>query len=368
MARVGGAEVNGSARLSSLSLVIIAAILFLIAMHLAATVFMPLAFALFIVALAAPLQRWLDPRVGRGISLVLTVIAVLFVVGAFASVVGWSVGRIGAWALSHLSAIEKVYLVTQAVLAERGLELAQILPARFDPMWVISPVLGIIQQTRAIGGFLLLVFVFAVLGLAELDGTSRRVKRIEAEQPWLRLSELGSGLSRDYGRYMGVRFVVSVVDGILCYAFFHLVGLEEPAAWAVLIFAFNFIPFIGPLIAAVGIAIFTAAQFGSLSMVLLLVVATVGINFILGSFIEPLVAGSTLSMSAVLVLLSVFLWGLIWGIPGAFLGVQISIVVLAVLRMSPDTAWLAELLSSGGERALAVPGPAESGAGEPGGR
>jgi predicted PurR-regulated permease PerM len=147
---------------------------------------------------------------------------------------------------------------------------------------------------------------------------------------------------------MKVRLIVSIVDALICYIFFRLIGLDEPLAWAILVGTLNFIPFIGPLIVAVFLGIFAAAQFGSLWMVLLAVGGTTAINFVLGSYIEPLIAGSTLSMSAVLVLFSVFFWAIIWGIPGAFIGVQIMIVVLAVLRVVPSAAWIAELFSGDG--------------------
>ncbi len=122
----------------------------------------------------------------------------------------------------------------------------------------------------------------------------------------------------------------------------------EPLAWAILVGTLNFVPFIGPLIVAVFLGVFAAAQFGSLWMVLLAVGGTTAINFVLGSYIEPLIAGSALSMSAVLVLFSVFFWAIIWGIPGAFIGVQIMIVVLAILRVVPSAAWIAELFSGDG--------------------
>ena len=88
--------------------------------------------------------------------------------------------------------------------------------------------------------------------------------------------------------------------------------------------------------------------FGALPVmgsVFLAVGGTTAINFVLGSYIEPLMAGSALSMSPVLVLFAVFFWAVIWGIPGAFIGVQIMIVTLAVLRVMPSASWIAELFS-----------------------
>jgi predicted PurR-regulated permease PerM len=332
-------------RLRSLPLIVIALVAAGFALWAGQVVFMPVFFALFAIGLTAPAMHWLQPRTGRLLAIMLSVLLAILVVGLFVLIMAWSVGRIGAWALDNLGRLQNVYVSVDAWLNEFDIGMAYLLPDQFDPAWVISPVLGAFNQFGSIANFLLLVFVFVTLGLTELDGTARRLARIEATRPALRIRAVAGKASADFGRYMGVRLLVSLIDGVLCYLFFRVVGLEEPAAWAALVFALNFVPFIGPLIAAIAIGFFSAAQFGDLGMVALLVGVTTLINFGMGSFVEPLVAGSRLKMSAFLVLFSVFLWYLIWGIAGAFIGVQITIVTLIALREIPETAWLADLLS-----------------------
>jgi len=70
------------------------------------------------------------------------------------------------------------------------------------------------------------------------------------------------------------------------------------------------------------------------------------VQFIVGSYIEPRVAGAALSISPVLILLSVFLWANLWGAFGAFIGVPISIAVLTFCSLHPSWRWLAELLGT----------------------
>jgi predicted PurR-regulated permease PerM len=63
---------------------------------------------------------------------------------------------------------------------------------------------------------------------------------------------------------------------------------------------------------------------------------------ITGSYIEPRIAGATLSISPFVVLFAVFFWSFLWGIPGAFIGVPIMITVC---DESETAQWLAALLS-----------------------
>jgi predicted PurR-regulated permease PerM len=314
-------------------------------------VFEPLAFALFIIALSAPLLFRLQPHIGKIPALVLTVLVAIAVVLAFVAVLLWGATQVAGWVVANLPRFEQVYRDAIASLDAMGVPWELLAPVRFDPRWILGPIGSFIGQAQLISGFVLLIFVFVVLGLTELEGTARRLVRIESTRPQLRISQVVRDVARKFGLYMKVRLVVSLIDAVICYLFFRLIGLDEPLAWAILVGTMNFIPFIGPLLIAIFLGFFAAAQFASLGMVALAVGGTTAINFVLGSYIEPLMAGSALSMSAVLVLFSVFFWAIIWGIPGAFIGVQIMIVILAVCRASPSLDWIAELFAGDGAEA-----------------
>ena len=315
------------------------------ALYFGRAVFEPLAFSLFIIALSAPLMQHLQPRIGKGLALLATALVTIAVIVLFFSIIVWGILQIGDWVVVNMGRFQSVYTNLETSLDGRGIPIESLMPERFDPRWVLGPLGALVSQLQVISGFVLLIFVFVILGLTEMEGIARRLKRIEAERPGMQISSVAKDVSAKFGLYMKVRLVISLVDTVICYIFFRIIGLEEPLAWAVLVGALNFIPFIGPLICAIFIGFFAAAQFGTLGMVFLAVGGTTAINFVLGSYIEPLMAGSALSMSAILVLFSVFFWAIIWGIPGAFIGVQIMIVILAICRVLPSASWIAELFS-----------------------
>ncbi|WP_374386708.1 AI-2E family transporter [Sandaracinobacter sp.] len=317
----------------------------MVSLYFGAAVFEPLVFALFIIALTAPFMLRLQPIIGKGLAMAVTVLLTLAVLVIFFSVVGWGISQVVQWVVANLARFDAVYRQVDAWLSERNMPMELFLPSSFDPRWVIGPVTALVGQVRLISGFALLMFVFVVLGLTDLEGMGRRLARIEAERPNLKISVVAKDVSAKFRLYMKVRLVVSVIDAVICYIFFRLIGLDEPLAWAILVGTLNFIPFIGPLLVALALGLFAAAQFGSVWMALLAIGGTSAINFVLGSYIEPLMAGSALSMSPVLVLFAVFFWAIIWGIPGAFIGVQIMVVTLAILRVMPDASWIAELFS-----------------------
>ena len=70
---------------------------------------------------------------------------------------------------------------------------------------------------------------------------------------------------------------------------------------------------------------YALAQFESLYLTLFVFACLNIIQFAIGSYVEPRVAGKALSLSPFLVLFSVFLWMFLWGLFGAFIGVPIAI-------------------------------------------
>jgi predicted PurR-regulated permease PerM len=151
-----------------------------------------------------------------------------------------------------------------------------------------------------------------------------------------------------FRRYMLVRTVMSVMTGVLVWAFATLTGLPLAGEWGVVAFALNYIPFIGPLIATVFPTLFALAQFASWQAAVAVFAGLNVIQFVVGSYIEPRVSGRALAISPFVVLFAVFFWAFVWGLFGAFIGVPITIAVLTFSAQHPSSRWLADLLGAPG--------------------
>jgi AI-2 transport protein TqsA len=154
-------------------------------------------------------------------------------------------------------------------------------------------------------------------------------------------------IASKFRKYMLVRTVMSVLTGAVVWAVALLAGLELATAWGVIAFVLNYIPFIGPLIATVFPTAFAIAQFGSWRLAVIVFLSLNLIQFLIGSYFEPRMAGAALSVSPFIILFAVFFWSFLWGIPGAFIGVPIAIAFLTICQEHESTQWIAELLSGG---------------------
>lgn len=333
----------GTRASGSLALTLCAAVLLAAALSLGRTVFEPVAFALFLVALVWPLYRRLARHMPKGLALVATLVLTLALLALFALAAAWSMGQIGGWAVANFGRVQLIYSDATLWLEEQGLLVDGVTSNRPS----LATALGLLQtlavQLSGTTGFIMLAFVFVVLGLLEVETIGRRLRALGGDD-WDPAATCAR-IAGKFQRYMAVRSVASLMTGAATALFAYAIGLDLPLAWGALALVLNFIPFIGPLIVVFPAMVFAAVQFGSWQSVVLVAAGMTVIQFVIGSYLEPIMAGSAVSVSPFLVLFSVFLWGLLWGIPGAFIGVPMTIALLTVCEARPQTRWIAALLA-----------------------
>jgi len=331
------------ARNGSVALVLCAAVLVAAALAIGRSVFEPVAFAIFLVALVWPLQRLLMRHLPAGLALIITMLGTLAVLALFAFGAAWSVGQLGGWLVANFGRVQTLYVDATGWLEAQGLLVDGVTSNRLAPSTVISVLQTIALRLSDTTGFIMLAFVFVVLGLLEVETIARRLRALAGED-W-DPAATGASIAFKFQSYMRVRGVASLMTGGATALFAYAIGLQLPLAWGMLAFILNFIPFIGPLIVVVPAMIFAAVQFGSWQMVVVVAGGLTAIQFVIGSYLEPIMAGTAVSVSPFLVLLSVFLWGFLWGIPGAFIGVPMTIAMLTICEQRPATRWIADLLA-----------------------
>jgi len=90
-------------------------------------------------------------------------------------------------------------------------------------------------------------------------------------------------------------------------------------------------------------------QFDSLGPVLVVGIGVTAIAQLMGNIVEPNVMGETLNLSPLTVIISLIVWGSVWGIVGAFLCVPLTVILVIVLSNFKSTRWVSILLSKTGE-------------------
>jgi predicted PurR-regulated permease PerM len=154
---------------------------------------------------------------------------------------------------------------------------------------------------------------------------------------------------RDTRTYIGIKTLTSISTGFISYMIMTFVGLDFALFWGLLIFLLNYIPTIGSIIATFFPSILALVQFPTIGPFLVIVISVTCVQIIVGNIIEPRLLGNTLNLSPLVILLSLALWGTIWGIPGAILCVPITVLVTIIFSRFDSTRFVAIMLSREGQ-------------------
>jgi AI-2 transport protein TqsA len=321
------------------------AVLVLAALYFARAVLAPVAFSLFVIAIVWPFQRALQARMPKLVALVATLVAILVVVTVLGFLIVWGFGTVGRWLIDNAVRFQTLYVQWTEWLEEHGIVVASLLAENFNASWLIRAVQEIGGRMYGLVAFAVITFVFTALGLLEVEIVRKNIERLDNKKIAQTILQAGTDIAAKFQKYMLVRSAMSVLTGLVVWVFALLAGLELATAWGVIAFVLNYIPFIGPLVATVFPTLFALAQFESWELAVIVFVGLNLIQFLIGSYLEPRIAGSALSVSPFLVLFAVFFWAFLWGIPGAFIGVPIVIAILTLCEEHESTRWIATLLS-----------------------
>lgn len=326
--------------------VLIAVVLVVAALSVTSSVFAPVAFALFIIALVWPLQRNLQGFMPRLLALAVSIVVMVLAFVAFGSLIVWAFGRVGRWIISDAALFQQYYDRATAWLEGHGIAVTGFWTENFNVSWMLRMAQTVSGRLNTALSFWLVVLVYVILGLLEVEDFGRKLETMRNRQIGDVLLRGSIQTAAKLHRYMLVRTAMSLITGVLVWAFAMAVGLPLAAEWGFIAFSLNYIPFLGPLVATVFPTLFAMTQFGSWQAVIAVFACLNLIQFLVGSYVEPRVSGSALSMSPTLVLFSVFFWSYLWGIFGAFIGVPITIALLTFCAQHPASRWVAELFGS----------------------
>ena len=334
--RIGGGPLTP---LVAVVLVMIAAL----ALREMASLVVPVLFGLFLALVAWPLVGRLEGRGARHpVALTATLLVVLAIVVVVAMVVAFSIAELVIQLPKYEDRFTALVEAAQSLLAGFGLELD---PEAIASVISVSQVLAVIRPVASAAsatglGLFVLTFtmIYALAGASSLQ--ARATATFGANHRLL------SGMEQfgiDLRKYLLVRAQLGVFAAVLSAILLWVLGVPFPLLWAFLVFAASFIPNIGTFIAVVPPTILALLSGGVVPAVAVVVGYTL-INFAQDHFLQPVVMGSELNLSPLVVFLSVLAWAWILGAAGALLAVPLTVALVAMLEVYPSTGRIAALL------------------------
>ena len=152
-------------------------------------------------------------------------------------------------------------------------------------------------------------------------------------------------IESEVSTYVLTLSVINVCLSLVIALSFQALGMPSVYLWGMLIFVFNFVPYVGTL-AGICLAGFMAiVTFDSLGYAMLAPLIYAGWAFLESEIIRPQILGSRFEMNAVAILLFLAFWSWLWGIPGAAIAVPALVTLKIFCNHVEGMAGLGEFLS-----------------------
>jgi predicted PurR-regulated permease PerM len=245
---------------------------------------------------------------------------------------------------------EKVSLLIKNLSTVTSVDLATPLEKFFKEFSLSSIINKIISAFSTIFGNLVQIFLYVLFLLIDQQFFQAKLNALFPKKHNKDKAEnILHSISKGVRTYISITTIVSLATGILTYFVCELFSLQGSVLWGFLAFVLNFIPTIGSVVAVLIPVIFALIQFTDISLVLFLFIALIVIQFILGNIVQPKMMGNKLNISQFVVILSLVVWGAMWGTVGMFLSVPLMMILMIILAQFESTKKLAILISGDGK-------------------
>ena len=326
-------------------------------LHIGQDIFIPIIFSVLVGFVIVGLTRLLAkvPGVGPHLSIqVRYIVSALVIAVGLVSVV-WllfaNVGRAVALAPQYqdslLNSIQSLAVTLGLESEPSWKSLRQQFLAQVSIQRLVGGTLG---SVLSIVATLIVVFLYVAFLLVEQRSFAAKIQNISDDPGQVAfIRQMITNVNGKIGTYLALKTLLSVVLGILSWAIMAFFGMEFAVFWGVLIALLNYVPYIGSFLSVFLPAVFAILQFGNLNSVLAVMVPLSIVQFANGNFLDPYLMGNSLNLSPFVILVSLTVWSALWGIPGAFLAVPMTAVMVMIFAEFPGTRPFAVLLSRKGD-------------------
>ncbi len=136
--------------------------------------------------------------------------------------------------------------------------------------------------------------------------------------------------------YIRVKVTLAILSGLVSFITFEWLGLRYSTLLGFLVGLSTFIPYVGLIIITTLITIIAMFQWGISKNFWYVIFAHFIINFLEGNLLEPIFFAESMQLSPLVIILSVLLFGNLFGFWGVFLAIPLAALAHTVLKYWPN--------------------------------
>ncbi len=331
------------------ALVIIAALLGAYALHWLRDILTPLALAVFLLAMVDGLARLLAQRapfVPDALALPIALLGSIIIAGLVIYAVGANAAGFAQELMNDTARLNQIIARVAGIFGVKVPPTLAQLINQLNPVRYMGAVAGA-MQSFASGAIYVLVYLGFLI--ASRQGFQKKaVALFPARGERDGAADVFYRIRDSIQRYLWIQTVTGLMIAGLSAVVMYGVGLSNALFWAFLILVLSFVPVIGGAIGSTLPPLFALVQFPTTTRAIILFLGLQAIGFVVGNVIQPRMQRDSLNIDPVIVLLSLALWGALWGLPGMFLSTPLTVTVITILAQFNGSRWIAILLSGDG--------------------
>ena len=339
-------------QISKLSNFFIAVISIVVILIYGQELLIPFIFALLLWFIVRQCKKQLDKiafikkYIPSGIKTVLVSVFLFGILSLAANILTENINDIAQSYYKYESNIDKLINTLNTTLDINIMDKVEAQVQDFDFGSILGSILNSITDILGSAFMILLYTIFVFL--EESNFKNKIHLLFKEEEKYEAFNGILTRIERSVAKYLGLKTFVSFITSFLSFIVLQIIGVDSPVFWSFLILILNFIPNVGSLAATVFPAIYCLLQFGGYEEALIVLALVGSIQGLVGNFIEPKIMGNSMNISALVTILSLTLWGAIWGITGMILSVPITMIMILIFSQFDSTRGVAILLSEKG--------------------
>jgi predicted PurR-regulated permease PerM len=177
-----------------------------------------------------------------------------------------------------------------------------------------------------------IVVIFVIFILVQQQDLRNRLIRLAGPRDLQRTTEAMKDAGQRLSRLFLTQFLLNAGFGAVIGLGLSIIGVPSAPLWGMLAMVLRFVPYVGAIMAAVFPLVLAAAVSPGWSMVLWTAALFIVVEPIVGHVIEPLVYGHTAGLSPVAVVASATFWTWLWGPVGLVLATPLTICLVVLGR------------------------------------
>jgi predicted PurR-regulated permease PerM len=202
---------------------------------------------------------------------------------------------------------------------------------------VVGPLTGILETAG-------IVVIFTLFVLMKREDLRNRLLRLAGSGQLNVMTQALDEASQRLGHYLLLQFLVNAGYGLLFGLGVYLIGIPHSLLWGVFGGLLRFVPYVGTPVAAVFPMGLALAVFPGWSQVGLTFVLFVLLELTIANLIEPWLYGAHTGISSLAILVAAIFWGMLWGPVGLILSTPLTVCLILVGRYVPQLNFLEILL------------------------